>query len=287
VGIDGDGDGKTDFLVDTDKDGVADVYWDPDGDVITNITAVDVDGDGNADLLLDTDGDGNPDTWYNPADGSVNPYPVDNGNNPPDNGNGGSSGGGGGGGGGSGGSGSSGGSSGTNGGGSTTVVRDFDLSIAPSNLEMQAGNMALLTITLHNSGTAALSGITFEVSGLPDGWYIVPENVPALNFTDQVAEWKIEVPTGTAVGSYDVKLTAASSDGTTDTATFLLGITAPPSDTTGPGDEKKTDMPSPLTSLLTMVNSPLAITALVIAVLATATAFKQRDRVARWYHELR
>jgi hypothetical protein len=279
VGIDGDGDGKTDFLVDTDKDGVADVYWDPDGDVLTDVTAVDVDDDGNVDLLLDTDGDGNPDTWYNPADGSVNPYPVDNGNNqPPDNGNGGSGGGGGGGGG------SSGGSSGTNGGGTTVAVRDFDLSIAPSSLEMQAGNMALLTITLHNSGTAALSGITFEVSGLPDGWYIVPGSIPALGFTDQVAEWKIEVPAGTAAGNYDVKLTANSSDGTADTATFLLSIKEPvPAEE--PEVEPQNEQPSPLTSLLTMVNSPLAITALVITALAAATAFKQRDRVAKWYHQ--
>jgi len=277
--IDGDGDGKTDFLVDTDKDGVADVYWDPDGDVLTDVTAVDVDDDGNLELLLDTDGDGNPDTWYNPADGSVNPYPVDNGNNqPPDNGNGGSGGGGGGGGG------SSGGSSGTNGGGTTVAVRDFDLSIAPSSLEMQAGNMALLTITLHNSGTAALSGITFEVSGLPDGWYIVPGSIPALGFTDQVAEWKIEVPAGTAAGNYDVKLTANSSDGTADTATFLLSIKEPvPAEE--PEVEPQNEQPSPLTSLLTMVNSPLAITALVITALAAATAFKQRDRVAKWYHQ--
>jgi hypothetical protein len=152
---------------------------------------------------------------------------------------------------------------------------------------MQAGNMALLTITLRNSGTAALSGITFEVSGLPDGWYVVPESMPALGFTDQVAEWRIEVPASTAVGNYDVKLTATSSDGTSDTATFLLSIAAPPSNTAGPGDEKKIEKPSPLTSLLTMVNSQLAITALIIAVLATATAFKQRDRITRWYHELR
>jgi hypothetical protein len=149
---------------------------------------------------------------------------------------------------------------------------------------MQAGNMALLTITLHNSGTAALSGITFEVSGLPDGWYIVPENVPALGFTDQVAEWKIMIPAGVAAGNHEVKITATSSDGTTDTATFMLSIKEPvPADE--PKKEPKTEQPSPLTSLLTMVNSPLAVTALVITVLATATVIAGRKRVAQWYRK--
>jgi hypothetical protein len=72
--LDGDGDGKTDFLVSTDADGVPEVYWDPDGGILTQVDILDADGDGDDDWVIDTDGDGTADKYIDPENGSMYDY---------------------------------------------------------------------------------------------------------------------------------------------------------------------------------------------------------------------
>ena len=59
----------TDYLVDTDGDGVYDTFYNPSTDTKTTVTQ---DEDGN--YLIDTNGDGKTDYTYNPASGAVSPY---------------------------------------------------------------------------------------------------------------------------------------------------------------------------------------------------------------------
>ncbi|MBI4451536.1 thrombospondin type 3 repeat-containing protein [Candidatus Woesearchaeota archaeon] len=58
TGIDGDSDGKKDFILDSGKDGSYDKYWDPDSGYLTTIYMV-----GSA-ALVDTNNDGKPDKKY-------------------------------------------------------------------------------------------------------------------------------------------------------------------------------------------------------------------------------
>ena len=83
--LDVDGDGKLDFLIDTNKDGVPDRYCDPDNGISTAIILRDFDGDGVMDWGIDLNGDGRADKYYNPARGILlsvldivesNGYPV-------------------------------------------------------------------------------------------------------------------------------------------------------------------------------------------------------------------
>jgi uncharacterized membrane protein len=65
--VDVDGDGKLDYIIDKNEDGIVDedetvLYIDRDGvGTLLIVQKVDVDGDGKLDQVFDTDGDGNPD----------------------------------------------------------------------------------------------------------------------------------------------------------------------------------------------------------------------------------
>ncbi|HDO19835.1 MAG TPA: PKD domain-containing protein, partial [Thermoplasmatales archaeon] len=59
----------TDYLVDTDGDGVYDTFYDPNTNTKTSLTQ---DEEGN--YLIDADGDGNIDYTYNPISGAISPY---------------------------------------------------------------------------------------------------------------------------------------------------------------------------------------------------------------------
>ncbi len=59
ISIDGDFDGMTDWLIDTNKNGRYEKYWDPDDGILTDINRV------GYDYYIDTDGDGEPDIIYN------------------------------------------------------------------------------------------------------------------------------------------------------------------------------------------------------------------------------
>ncbi|EMR73821.1 PDK repeat-containing protein [Thermoplasmatales archaeon SCGC AB-539-N05] len=72
ISIDGDNDGKIDHFIDITGDETAEKYWDPDEDIVSNITLSDVDNDGTDEWEYDSDGDGNPDMYYDPDDGTVN-----------------------------------------------------------------------------------------------------------------------------------------------------------------------------------------------------------------------
>ncbi len=74
VRVDGDGDGKYDFLVSTAGSLLPEVYWDPDAHYFTHVSIGDVDDDGVPDYIFDTDGNGYPDTYYNVTLSSVMAY---------------------------------------------------------------------------------------------------------------------------------------------------------------------------------------------------------------------
>ncbi len=72
--VDVDGDGKIDHLIDTTGNSKPDVYWDPDDNVVTNITAKNVDSDPTKEYLIDSNGWGSYDHYYDPDTGEVKPY---------------------------------------------------------------------------------------------------------------------------------------------------------------------------------------------------------------------
>lgn len=75
--VDGDGDDKKDFMLDTDGDETADTYWDPDNEIITPLTElVDTDGDGTSEAFVDTDGDGKVDSIYYPEGAKLEPVAL-------------------------------------------------------------------------------------------------------------------------------------------------------------------------------------------------------------------
>lgn len=63
------GDGNYDYLIDTNGDGIPNVYWDPTHDILTNIFLQDLDGDGTQEWLIDLDGNGVFEKYYDPNDG--------------------------------------------------------------------------------------------------------------------------------------------------------------------------------------------------------------------------
>jgi hypothetical protein len=56
--IDGDSDGKNDFIISLNGTNEPAIYWDPDDGILTNITIKDVDNDGDIEYQIDVNGDG-------------------------------------------------------------------------------------------------------------------------------------------------------------------------------------------------------------------------------------
>jgi signal transduction histidine kinase len=69
--IDGDGDGKTDFLLYSVADNAVTSYWDPDSGVIGSVTTSDIDNDNELEYLFDSDGDGEIDAYYDATEQRV------------------------------------------------------------------------------------------------------------------------------------------------------------------------------------------------------------------------
>lgn len=70
--LDGDPDGKADYLIDIGENGVFEKYWDPDDRVLTDVFyRVDDNGDKTDLIEIDLDGDGDVDALYNLTSGSV------------------------------------------------------------------------------------------------------------------------------------------------------------------------------------------------------------------------
>jgi hypothetical protein len=62
--VDGDHDGKNDFIIGINNTKPA-IYWDPDDNILTNITASDLNGDGKNEYLIDVNGDGKYEQIFN------------------------------------------------------------------------------------------------------------------------------------------------------------------------------------------------------------------------------
>jgi uncharacterized membrane protein len=74
--IDGDADGKKDFVLDTNADGKPDKYWDPDNNTISAISGfVDTDNKSTTpqDFFIDANGDGKPEWLYITGNGTLLP----------------------------------------------------------------------------------------------------------------------------------------------------------------------------------------------------------------------
>jgi len=68
LAADGDGDGRIDHFVDIDLDGQPDRYWDPDGQILTDVRQhPDLNGDGTLEFLYDSDDDLAIDHWIDPS----------------------------------------------------------------------------------------------------------------------------------------------------------------------------------------------------------------------------
>ena len=70
--VDGDNDSMIDHFVNTTDDDTPEKYWDPDDDVLSNVTVDDYDNDTEDEWRYDSDGDGDDDMYYDPNDGTVN-----------------------------------------------------------------------------------------------------------------------------------------------------------------------------------------------------------------------
>ena len=69
--IDGEGNGRTDFLISTQGNYTPTYYWDPDINFAYKLIAKDVLGNGVMDYIFDSNNDGIPDSYFNPATGVV------------------------------------------------------------------------------------------------------------------------------------------------------------------------------------------------------------------------
>ena len=72
--IDGDGDGRTDFLITAGPEGLPDIYWDPDRDIVSGIALLNVDDDPSVEFLFDSTGDGTADKYYDRETSQVYDY---------------------------------------------------------------------------------------------------------------------------------------------------------------------------------------------------------------------
>jgi len=72
--LDGDNDGRRDYFLDVDADGLPDVYWDPDLLAFQRLRATkDVTRDGVREFFVDVDGNGTLDVWFDLVKGEFGP----------------------------------------------------------------------------------------------------------------------------------------------------------------------------------------------------------------------
>jgi hypothetical protein len=80
ISVDGDNDGKIDHFIDPDMDELHIIrpkkYWDPDDNILVDISIIDVDYDGTKEWVYDSDGDGKKDRYYDKDDEQIHPYDV-------------------------------------------------------------------------------------------------------------------------------------------------------------------------------------------------------------------
>ena len=74
--LDGEGDNKIDHFVNITLDIRPDKYWDPDDDILANISYIDVDLDGTDELVYDSDDDSVVDRYYDPDDYLIKIYDI-------------------------------------------------------------------------------------------------------------------------------------------------------------------------------------------------------------------